>query len=57
VQYGEAGDQFYIILKGIVSVQIPNPKIKNWRMKRLDFILDYQWITRIESDYIKAKSK
>jgi CRP-like cAMP-binding protein len=33
--HGDAGDKFYIILKGVVSIHIPNPAIKdrihNWR--------------------------
>ena len=30
VEYGEKGEKLYIILKGLVSVRIPNPAIKNW---------------------------
>ena len=31
-KYGDPGEKFYIIIKGAVSVQVPNPKIKNWRV-------------------------
>ena len=34
ITYGEKGDCFYVILKGVVSIHIPNPKIKNWRSTR-----------------------
>jgi len=33
-KWGDAGDKFYIIIKGLCSVQIPNPKIKDWRSQR-----------------------
>jgi len=29
--YGDRGETFYIIIKGIVGVRIPNPKIKDWK--------------------------
>jgi len=35
-KWGDQGEKFYIIIKGQVSVQVPNPKIKNWRMQRMD---------------------
>jgi CRP-like cAMP-binding protein len=28
-KYGDVGDKFYVILKGSVTVRIPNPKKKN----------------------------
>ena len=31
IQYGEYGDQFYIIIQGKVSVEIPNPVIRAWK--------------------------
>ena len=30
VIYGEPGFKFYIILKGVVSIQVPNPQIEDW---------------------------
>ena len=30
IKFGELGDLFYIILKGSVAVEIPNPNMKNW---------------------------
>lgn len=29
ITHGDIGDKFYIILKGVVSVKVPNPAIKN----------------------------
>lgn len=29
--HGEVGDLFYLIIKGEVSVLIPNAKIRNWK--------------------------
>ena len=36
-KWGEPGDTFYIIIKGIVSVRIPNQKIKGWRIQRMEY--------------------
>ena len=30
VSYGELGDTYYIIIKGVCTVQIPNPGIDDW---------------------------
>jgi len=35
--YDQDDPNFYIILKGSVSVKIPDPKIKNWRGQRFDY--------------------
>jgi hypothetical protein len=37
IDYGEVGDNFYILLKGVVSVQIPNPAIRDRAVKRKDY--------------------
>ena len=29
-QYGDVGDKFFIIVKGLVSIKIKNPSIKDW---------------------------
>lgn len=29
-EYGEKGEKFYIVLKGVVSLRQPNPAIKGW---------------------------
>ena len=33
-EFDDIGDTFYMIIKGIVSVQVPNSKVANW---------DYYW--------------
>jgi CRP-like cAMP-binding protein len=33
ITYGDKGDKFYIILRGSVSVLIPNPKISSIQFK------------------------
>ena len=34
INYGEPGENFYVILRGKCGVQIPNPVIKGWREHR-----------------------
>ena len=43
MEYGEPGEKFYVMIKGIVSVSVPNSEIRNWRMKRFMFVQDQQW--------------
>lgn len=43
INYGDVGDKFYIIFKGIVSVFIPNPSIKEWFTKRKHFLKLLKW--------------
>ena len=33
IKYGEFGDRFYVLIKGSVSVHIPNPLIRHWQEK------------------------
>lgn len=37
VTYGDVGNHFYMIIKGTVSVQIPNPDIKKWDNLRKEY--------------------
>ena len=37
MKYGDAGDKFYTIIEGKVSVEIPNPGIKHWSDHRRQF--------------------
>ena len=30
-EYGSQGDKFYVIMNGLVGVNIPNPRIKSWK--------------------------
>ena len=43
-EYGNEGDLFYIIIKGLVSIKIPNPTISDWRMhrKRYDDLIEWK---------------
>tara|TARA_B110000285_G_C15055044_1_gene579102 strand:+ start:123 stop:725 length:603 start_codon:yes stop_codon:yes gene_type:complete len=43
VNFGDEGDKFYIILKGVVSVQIQNPSIKDYRLVERDFNKLKEW--------------
>jgi hypothetical protein len=43
VNYGEHGDKFYIIILGVVSVQIPNMSIKNWVHHRKEYQYLKSW--------------
>ena len=33
MKFGDKGDTFFIILQGVLSVKIPNPKILEWRQQ------------------------
>ena len=41
--YGDIGDLFYLTLKGSISVQIPNSKIKKCDITRKEFLRLKQW--------------
>jgi len=57
ITHGETGNSFFIILKGIVSVLIPNPKIKNWRIRRIQYKLDMEWLDKFEEKYFTKKAE
>lgn len=38
INYGDNGDKFYIIIKGIVQVLIPNPAIEKWFPSRKHYL-------------------
>ena len=44
VTYGEVGNEFFLILKGLVSIQIPNPAVPEWKIKWRDYqkLLDWK---------------
>ena len=48
INYGEDGIKFYIILKGVVSVSIPNPDIKSFNLELNRFKNLLKWK---ETDY------
>jgi CRP-like cAMP-binding protein len=58
-EYGDVGDLFYLIIKGSVSVQIPNPEIKKWDILRKEFLQLKKWKSeemdeRIEQEKTKS---
>tara|TARA_B110000285_G_C14934625_1_gene518967 strand:- start:450 stop:605 length:156 start_codon:yes stop_codon:yes gene_type:complete len=44
IKHGESGNKFYIILKGVVSVQIPNPNLKDRALCERDFNNIKKWM-------------
>ena len=53
IRYGDKGDWFYLILKGVVSVEIPNPTIKNWKTDYEEYIKLKQWRETVLEEKIK----
>ena len=43
IRYKEKGEKFYVIIKGVVSVQIPNPLIKDRQQKYRYYQTLLQW--------------
>jgi signal-transduction protein with cAMP-binding, CBS, and nucleotidyltransferase domain len=43
VNFGDDGDKFYIILKGVVSVQIRNPRIQDYRLQEREYNKLKEW--------------
>ena len=41
--YGEKGDEFFIIIQGVVNVLIPNKEIENWGVKYSDWKYLKEW--------------
>ena len=60
--YGDTGEKFYIILKGLCGVRIPNPKIGGgnpgaWKAQNREYKELSEWFETIESRYEKAMFK
>lgn len=43
IEYGDVGDKFYILFLGVVAINIPNPEIKNWDLKRRTYLDLEKW--------------
>jgi hypothetical protein len=43
IKFGDIGDKFYLMFKGIVAVHIPNPGIKDWTSMRRDYLKLLRW--------------
>lgn len=55
--YGDDGDQFYIILKGAVTVQVRNQTLKNWKQQRLIYQRLLKWKVELDKRYAALSSK
>ena len=42
-EYGDIGEQFFVVIKGIVEVLIKNPAIKKWDIVRNDYEKLLKW--------------
>ena len=57
MKYGDIGDKFYLILRGVVSVEIPNPSILDWKSKNEEYMRLKKWReTVMESKIQKAQN-
>ena len=43
MEYGDKAENFYLLLSGIVSVQITNPGIVDWKVQRRDYLNLQKW--------------
>ena len=43
ITHGDIGDKFYVIIKGVVSVHVPNPAIKDRAVKYRNFQNLMEW--------------
>ena len=43
VTYGEHGETYYIIIKGVCGIKTPNPTIKDWNSKYNDYQTLLKW--------------
>jgi hypothetical protein len=52
-EFGEFAENFYVIISGVVSVQIRNPKIKNWAEQRNSFKMLLEWKEKVFDPRVK----
>ena len=43
IEFGDLGQNFYIVLKGVVAIEVPNEKIKNRAIKFKDYEMIKKW--------------
>jgi hypothetical protein len=43
INFGDEGENFYLILLGLVCIKIPNPVIKDWNNKRKIYLDLLEW--------------
>jgi hypothetical protein len=56
-EYGDSADDFFIILRGVVSVQIPNPSIVDNAVKRKDYEALLEWKKNIFDPRVEISKK
>ena len=49
--YGDRGETFYIMIKGMVGVRITNPKIKDWKNSWYQYNELTKWVQELETKY------
>jgi hypothetical protein len=54
-RHGDLGDSFYIIIKGIVGVRVPNSEIKGWKYEIKRYRDHLKWMQRLEAKYVRIK--
>ena len=55
-RHGDHGEHFYIIIKGIVGVWVPNSEIKGWKHEIKKYKEHLKWVQRLEAKYVKIKT-
>ena len=43
VTFGEIGHEYFLIIKGVASILVPNPVISNWKMQQTEFDELLKW--------------
>ena len=51
ITYGDPGKCMFILLKGQVSVHVPNQMIKDWKQKRLQYAILTNFKASLEANY------
>lgn len=57
-EQGEIGDKFYMIIQGVVSIQMRNKDLRNWEYLRKQYEKLLRWkTTKFEPRVLQAKAK
>ena len=57
ITYGDLGSTFYILMKGLCSVHIPNPAIDGWKLRYREYKSLKQWKESFDEKVEKAKNE
>ena len=55
--FGEKGEKFYVIIKGLLSVETKNPAIKHWYAERKYYLQLLDWRGEFEKKIEIAKKQ